>query len=86
MVAGCTSEEGGEGHCNGAADEFAAFSGIGAATITLEDDSPPQVTVIAYLDDCDRARRHADVAINASDTGSGIYQAILEVDGKERRA
>ena len=87
MVAGCTSEEGGEGHCNGAADEFAAFSGMGAATITLEDDSPPQVTVIGgTLTTATELEGTQTLAINASDTGSGIYQAILVLDGKETQS
>ena len=87
MVAGCTSEEGGEGHCNGAADEFAAYSGIGAADITLEDDTPPQVTVIGgTLTTATELEGTQTLAINATDTGSGIYQAILVLDGKEAQS
>ena len=84
MTAGCTSEDGGEGHCDGGALEFAAYSGIGAATITLEADSPPQVTVIGgTLPAATELEGTQTLAINATDAGSGIYQAILEVDGKE---
>jgi hypothetical protein len=84
MTAGCTTDLGGGGdHCEGGAREFATYSGIGGATITLEDDSPPQVTVIGgTLTNAAQPEGAQTLAINATDTGSGVYQAILEVDGR----
>ncbi len=87
MTAGCTSEEGGEGHCDGGALEFAAFSGIAAATITLEDNSPPQVTVVGgSLTAGTELEGTQTLAITGTDSGSGIYKAILDVDGEEAQS
>ena len=84
MAAGCTTDLGGGGdHCDGAAREFAAYSGIAAATITLEDDSPPQVTVVGgTLTTGTELEGMQTLALSGTDAGSGIYQAILEVDGR----
>jgi hypothetical protein len=82
MVAGCTSESSGGDHCDGAAS-FAAWAGMSTATITLEDNSPPQATVVGgTLTTGTELEGVQTLAITGTDTGSGIYQAILEVDGK----
>lgn len=87
MTAGCTSTVGGGDHCYGAATEFAAFAGISMASITLEDGSPPQATVVGgSLTTGTELQGVQTLAITASDTGSGIYQAILEVDGREAQS
>jgi hypothetical protein len=84
MAAGCTTNFGGGGdHCDGGAQKFAAFSGIGGATITLEDDSPPQATVVGgTLTTGTELEGWQTLALSGTDAGSGIYQAILEVDGQ----
>lgn len=87
MVAGCNTNTAGDYHCFGAANEFAAFSGISAATITLEDSSRPQATVVGgSLTTGTELGGTQTLAITGTDTGSGIYQAILEVDGKEAQS
>ena len=87
MVAGCTDPFSGGDHCDGASLEFAAFSGISAATITLEDNSPPQATVVGgSLTTGTELQGTQTLALTGTDTGSGIYQAVLEVDGKEAQS
>jgi hypothetical protein len=82
MVAGCMSESSGGDHCDGAAS-FAAWAGMSTATITLEDNSPPQATVVGgTLTTGTELEGVQTLAITGTDTGSGIYQAILEVDGR----
>jgi hypothetical protein len=83
MVAGCTTTLPGGYHCFGAANEFAAFSGISAATITLEDRSPPKAEVVVggSLTSGSESEGVQTLALTATDVGSGIYQAILDVDG-----
>jgi hypothetical protein len=84
MVAGCMSQGSGADHCYGAVIKFATFSGISAATITLEDANPPQATAVGgSLMTRTEMSGPQTLAINARDVGSGIYQAILQVDGKE---
>jgi hypothetical protein len=83
MVAGCTTTLPGGYHCFGAANEFAAFSGISTATITLEDDSPPQVEVVGgSLTTGSELTGVQTLALTGTDVGSGIDQAILDVDGR----
>jgi hypothetical protein len=75
------------GHCEGGGTSIVTFAGISSATLTLEDDSPPQATVIGgTLTNGTELEGTQTLAVNASDTGSGIYQAILEVDGKEAQS
>jgi hypothetical protein len=86
MVAGCSSEEGGAGHCNGGA-HFTAWSAIHAITTTLEDGSPPQATVLGgSLTTGTELEGSQTLAISGTDSGSGIYQAILEVDGRQAQS
>jgi hypothetical protein len=86
MAAGCTAGSGGAYDCNGGAG-VTAFLGIEAATIALEDDSPPQATVLGgSLTSGAELEGTQTLAISGTDTGSGIYQAILEVDGKETQS
>jgi hypothetical protein len=86
MVTGCTSESSGGDHCDGAAS-FAAWAGMSAATITLEDNSPPLATVVGgSLTTGTELEGAQTLAITGTDTGSGIYQAILDVDGKEAQS
>jgi hypothetical protein len=83
LVAGCTSTQPTPGHCEGAQDPFATFAGISIAIITLEDDSPPKVAVTGgSLTVGDNLQGTQSLALTGSDTGSGIYQAVLEVDGR----
>jgi hypothetical protein len=78
MTAGCLNDGGAGGDCRGT-----AFSGMSAATITLEDDTPPQaIAVGGSLTTATELEGTQTLAIDASDAGPGIYQAILEVDGR----
>jgi hypothetical protein len=84
MVAGCENPDGGGEHCEGAALKYAGVALMSMATITLEDDSPPQITVVGgTLTSGTELEGTQTVAITGTDSGSGIYQAVLEVDGKE---
>lgn len=85
MVSGCEDPELSEGaHCYGAALKYAAVALLSMATITLEDDSPPKVTVVGgSLTTGTELEGAQTLAITGTDSGSGIYQAILKVDGKE---
>lgn len=84
MVSGCTNPYGGaESHCYGASLEYAAVALMSMATITLEDNSPPKVSVVGgSLTTGTELEGAQTLAITGTDTGSGIYQATLEVDGK----
>lgn len=86
MVAGCTTTLPGGYSCNGAAS-FAAFAGISTATITLEDNSSPQATAVggSLLTGGEREGTQT-LAITGTDAGSGIGQALLEVDGTEAQS
>ena len=84
MVSGCTNPDGGANDCDGASLKYAAVALLSMATITLEDNSPPQVTVVGgSLTAGTELEGTQTLAITGTDTGSGIYKAILEVDGKE---
>lgn len=88
MLAGCQNPDGGASfHCEGAALKYAAVALMSMATITLEDSSPPTVSVVGgSLTSGNELEGTQTLALTASDKGSGIYQAILEVDGKEVQA
>jgi hypothetical protein len=74
-------------HCEGGGAGLIAFAAIVSATITLEDNSPPKVTVVGgTLTTGTELEGVQTLAIAGTDTGSGIYQAILEVDGKETQS
>ena len=86
MVAGCTTTLPGGYSCNGAAS-FAAFAGISTATITLEDNSSPQATAVGgSLLTGGELEGAQTLAITGTDAGSGIGQALLEVDGTEAQS
>jgi len=87
MSAGCEGVDGGsEEHCNGGTEGPIAFAGLFGATITLEDNTPPKVTAIGgTLTTGTELEGAQSLAVTGTDTGSGIYQAILEVDGKENQ-
>ncbi len=88
MVSGCENPDGGaEPHCYGASLKYAAVALLSMATITLEANSPPQVTVVGgSLTTGTELEGTQTLAITGTDSGSGIYQAILEVDGKEAQS
>lgn len=85
ILAGCENPDGGAAlHCEGASLKYAAVALMSMATITLEDNSPPQITVVGgTLTTGAELEGVQTLAITGTDTGSGIYQAILEVDGNE---
>ena len=84
MATGCsTGEPAKDGQCEGNPRGLTTFAGLTSATITLEDDTPPQATAIGgTLTTATDLEGTQTLAIDASDTGPGIYQAILEVDGQ----
>lgn len=84
MSVGCMGvQESVEEHCNGGSPGPIAYAGLAGATITLEDDSPPRVSAIGgTLTTGTELEGEQNLAITGTDTGSGIYQAILEVDGQ----
>lgn len=84
MAAGCWGGGGGSAeHCEGGTTGPIAYAGMASATITLEDNSSPKVTVVGgTLTTGTELQGVQTLAIAGTDTGSGIYQAILEVDGK----
>jgi len=87
MVSGCTNPDGGGDYCDGASLKYAAVALMSMATITLEDNSPPQVTVVGgSLTAGTELEGTQTLAITGTDSGSGIYRAILEVDGKEAQS
>ena len=87
MVSGCTNPDGGGDYCDGASLKYAAVALMSMATITLEADSPPQVTVVGgSLTAGTELEGTQTLAITGTDTGSGIYKAILDVDGKEAQS
>ena len=79
MSAGCWGGLGGsEEHCDGGTTGPIAYAGLASATITLEDNSPPKVTVVGgTLTTGTELEGEQNLAITGTDTGSGIYQAIL---------
>jgi hypothetical protein len=88
MSAGCWGGGGGSAeHCEGGTTGPIGYAGIASATITLEDNSPPKVTVVGgTLTTRTELEGEQNLAITGTDTGSGIYQASLEVDGKETQS
>lgn len=70
----------GKGDANG----YAAVVYLYAADLTLEQTSQPQVAGVGgELADAATLSGTADLAFDASDPGSGIYQAVFSVDGVE---
>ena len=88
MATGCSTPEPAEdGHCQGDPGRTTTFAGLTSATITLEDDIPPQATAIGgTMTTATDLEGTQTLAIDAGDAGPGIYQAILEVDGKEAQS
>ncbi len=87
MIAGCETTLPGGYHCDGASLKYAAVALMSMATITLEDNSPPTVSIVGgSLTSGNELEGTQTLALTASDKGSGIYQAILEVDGKQVQA
>jgi hypothetical protein len=87
MLAGCENPYGGADHCYGAALPYAAWALLFMATITLEDNSPPHVTVVGgSLATGNELQGTQSLTVTGTDDGSGIYQAILEVDGKAQQS
>lgn len=65
---------------------YAAVVYVYAADIVLEQSPPPSVTpgsVGGELDTASKVSGTASVTFEASDPGSGVYQGVVEVDGKE---
>lgn len=85
VSAGCWGAGGGsEEHCNGGTENPIAFAGLFGATITLEDNSAPTVTVVGgTLTTGTELEGEQTLAITGRDSGSGIYQALLDIDGKQ---
>jgi hypothetical protein len=84
MVSGCENPAGGGDYCDGATVKYAAVALLSMATITLEDASPPEVAVVGgTLTTGTELGGTQTLALTGTDSGSGIYRAILEVDGKE---
>jgi hypothetical protein len=83
MVAGCGGGTGGGSeHCEGGTTGPIAFAGLASARITLEDNASPRVTVVGgSLSSGTELEGEQNLAITGTDTGGGIYQALLEVDG-----
>jgi hypothetical protein len=88
MATGCsTAQPGKGGQCEGDPGRTITFAGLTSATITLEADSPPQATAIGgTLTTATDLEGTQTLAIDASDAGPGIYQAILEVDGMQAQS
>jgi hypothetical protein len=87
MVTGCENPNGGANYCDGASIKYAAVALMSMATITLEDASPPQVTVVGgTLTTGAELEGTQTLALTGTDSGSGIYKAILDVDGKEAQS
>ncbi len=88
MSAGCWGGLGGsEEHCDGGTTGPIGYAGLAGATITLEDNTSPKVTVVGgTLTTGTELEGEQNLAITGTDTGSGIYQAILEVDGRETQS
>lgn len=87
MLTGCGASLPGGFQCNGAALKYAAVSLMSMATVTLEANSPPTVSVVGgSLMSGSEVEGTQTLALTGTDKGSGIYQAILEVDGKEVQA
>jgi hypothetical protein len=84
VIAGCFGTQSIEGeHCNGGTEGAIGYAGLSGATITLEDNSAPTVTAVGgTLTSGTELEGEQNLAITGSDSGSGIYQAILEIDGK----
>jgi hypothetical protein len=84
MVAGCWGGTGGsEEHCEGGTTGPIAFAGLASARITLEDNTSPKVIVVGgTLTTGTELEGEQNLASTGTDTGAGIYQALLEVDGK----
>lgn len=88
MVAGCWGYGGGsEEHCNGGTPGPVGYAGMASATITLEDNTSPKVTVVGgTLTTGTELEGEQNLAITGTDSGSGIFQATLEVDGKQAQS
>jgi hypothetical protein len=84
MDASCVGGTGYE--CNeGEADPngYAAVVYLYAADLTLEQSAPPSATnVSGELASAATVAGTSDVAFDASDPGSGVYEAVFSVDGK----
>lgn len=70
---------------NGVGDPngYAAVVYLYAADLTLEQSAPPTASnVSGELASASTVSGTSDVAFSASDTGSGVYEAVFSVDGK----
>jgi hypothetical protein len=87
MVSGCENPSGGGNYCDGATIKYAAAALLSMATIALEDASAPKVTVDGgTLTTGTELGGTQTLAVTGTDSGSGIYRAILDVDGHEVQA
>jgi len=69
----------GQGDSNG----FATAMYLYAADLTLEQTEGPHVTAVSgELTSAPAIRGQSDVAFDATDAGSGIYEAVFNVDGQ----
>jgi hypothetical protein len=82
--AGCGGGTGGGSeHCEGGTTGPIAYAGLASARITLEDDTAPNVAVVGgTLTVATELEGEQTLAITGTDTGAGVYQALLQVDGE----
>ncbi len=81
MTAACAGTTGDS--CPATGGGFSAQISVYGADITLEQDAGPDVSgVSGELASAPVVRGSSDVAFDASDPGSGVYQAVFSVDGQ----
>jgi hypothetical protein len=72
-----------ECHDTGDPNNYAAVVYLYAADLTLEQSAPPTATnVSGELASASMVTGTSDVAFDASDPGSGVYEAVFSVDGQ----
>jgi hypothetical protein len=84
MNASCSGESGYKCREGGAdPNNYAAVVYLYAADLTLEQSAPPTATnVSGELASASTVTGTSDVAFDASDPGSGVYEAVFSVDGQ----
>ena len=84
LIASCGGDSGKECEAGkGDANKYAAVVYMYAADITLEQNAGPSASnVTGELATAPTVRGTSDVAFDASDPGSGVYEAVFDVDGQ----